>query len=105
VAACLRLSGPTARWPSHVRARDFGAPRTQVAGDLHCDRRELETNHLRVEDFDETGGPAASLSTKDRLERLALSIVCAIVKQDAQSGFRMRTRPDVPLECAHTNHV
>ena len=74
-------------------------------GDFHCDRRELEANHLRAEDFDETGGPAAGLSTKDRLKRLALSIVCTIVEQDAQSGFRMRTRPDVPLECAHTNHV
>ena len=74
------------------KSASLQAPRTQVAGHLHYDRRELETNRLRAEDFDGTGGPAAGLSTKDRLEGLALSIVCAIVEQHVQSGFRSRPR-------------
>ena len=60
-------------------AWDLGAPRTQAVGDLHRDRRKLEANHLRAEDFVEDGGLAAGFSSKDRLERLALSIVRTIV--------------------------
>src|ERR671925_2277606 len=86
-------------------ARDLHAPGGEVVGDLEVDRGELEPADVRLGERGEDRGPAARLPGEDRLERLALALVRALVEEESRRRVLRLAGPDVPLERAHHDDV
>jgi hypothetical protein len=76
-------------------ARNLDAPGGQVIGDVEVDRDELDSAHL-VDQLGEGAWPAASISPKDRLQRIALALVGALVDEEAHRGVLGLAGPNVP---------
>jgi len=83
-------------------ARDFGTPRRQVTCHIEFDRHEVDAAHF-TDALRELPGPAAGLATEDRLQRVPLPVVGALVDEDTHR--RLRARPEVALEVAEGNYV
>src|SRR5262249_18570542 len=89
--------------PCRRLAGNLGRPVGEVVGDLERDRDVLDPADL-ADRAGELPGPAPSLTAEDRLQRLALALVGALVHVDADRRLRL-ARPDVALERAQRHHV
>src|SRR5579884_162547 len=83
-------------------ARDLRPPVGQVAGNLELDRDVLDPTEL-AEHGGELPGPATGLAAEDRLQRLALPLIGALV--DEQAHRHLGAGPDVALEVAHPDQA
>ena len=105
--SCTRA--PTAAvGPVRASARASTLPESpppvgKVVSDLELDRYVLDPANL-ADEFPELTGPAASLSTEDDLQRVALVVVCTLVDEHPERHARL-PRPDVPLERAERDNV
>ena len=74
----------------------------EVVGQLELDRRRLHAADL-ADRLGEGARPPTGLAAEDRLQRLALGVVGAVVEVDPER--RLRARPDVALELADRQDV
>jgi hypothetical protein len=75
----------------------------QVVVDLELDRRELDAAHV-VDQLGERRGPSARLPAEDRLERLTLGLVGALVDEEPHRRLGLGG-PDISLERADRDGV
>src|SRR5689334_6295336 len=84
-------------------ARDLRAPRREIVVHVEVDARELQSAHV-ADEAGERAGPTTGAAPEDHLQRLALTLVGALVDEDRHRHLRLAL-PDVAPEETEGHHV